>query len=118
MTDASEGPGTSGNQLILREDGNLVLCKGTGLVLRESRTSGNGGKELHVQSDGNVVLLGDDGPAWATGGYGKRRRRCLPGTEGCICDTTIPINELNDHGGQNVASQPPEGRPPLTPGRH
>jgi len=79
-----------GNYLVLRKDGNLVLCTGAGKVLRESHTAGEGGKELHMQADGNLVLRADEGSVWSSRGFGCRWRRCPEGADGCICGTTPP----------------------------
>jgi|HubBroStandDraft_1064217.scaffolds.fasta_scaffold04895_7 hypothetical protein len=78
-----------GNYLALGEDGNLILCKRTGEVLRESLTAGKGGRELRMQDDGNLVLYGDEGALWTSRGFGWRWRLCPEGTEGCICDATL-----------------------------
>jgi hypothetical protein len=79
----------SGNYLLLRADGNLILCTGEDKVLRETRTAWRGGEELHMQEDRNLVLIGKQGPVWASGGFGWRWAPCLPDTEGCICGTII-----------------------------
>jgi hypothetical protein len=79
----------SGNYLKLWPDGNLILCTGTGEVIRESHTAGEGAGELVMQHDGNLVLQGDEGPVWTTRGFGFRWRRCPAGTPGCICGTVL-----------------------------
>lgn len=66
----------SGNHLVLREDGNRVLCTDEGVALRESLTAGHGAMYLIIQHDGNLVLQGEGPPVWATNGSGFRWTRC------------------------------------------
>jgi hypothetical protein len=57
-------------QLILQEDGNLVLYS-NGNALWSSRTMGKGAKKLVMQRDGNLVLYKDREPVWATNTSGN-----------------------------------------------
>lgn len=45
--------------------------------------------EGSYQDEGNLVLRADEGPVWASGGYGRRWARCPPGSDGCVCDTVL-----------------------------
>jgi hypothetical protein len=54
--------GTSGDQLVMQADGNLVLTSSSGSTLWASGTSGNPGVYLDVQDDGSLVITGGTTP--------------------------------------------------------
>ncbi len=58
-------------QLILQNDGNLVLYNGSKAIW-STGTQGKQGRKLIMQSDGNLVLYGRGGPIWATNTSGNR----------------------------------------------
>ena len=59
-------------QLLMQNDGNLVLYQSGGRALWSSQTNGKGGQTAIMQDDGNLVVYGRTGPLWWTNTQGNR----------------------------------------------
>jgi hypothetical protein len=86
------------NYLEFREDGNLLLCDGQGVVWIDWRAEGMGGKFLVMQDDGNLVLYADGGrTVWATDRL-KDGRVVIPNRPNLRAH---PKRRMISHGGQD-----------------
>lgn len=57
-------------QLLMQQDGNLVLYRQDGLALWQSGTAGQPSQYALMQTDGNFVIYGPFGAIWQSGTVG------------------------------------------------
>lgn len=58
-------------QLLMQQDGNLVLYRQDGLALWQSGTAGQPSQYAMMQIDGNFVIYGPVGAIWQSGTAGR-----------------------------------------------
>jgi hypothetical protein len=63
---ATDTAGSKAVQLVVQDDGNVVLSRSDGVAVWAAESQGRNGSRLVVQSDGNLVLYAGDNAVWAT----------------------------------------------------